>query len=219
MRLPPRAALFTVLLTPPEPCCLVSPCSCATCGNPMSERMRPSWCPGCKATPFCSQECHRVLYAQHRAVCSSMLTKPLLPSQVGAGFVAWGRAEGGKVRSMRLPSPAAHPWPASAAPGLSGFPPAHNYHLSCLPPCPDCAADGRRGAHGARRQRRVAAAGGAAPDGRGAAQLPGSCPGCRSRGRGGRVSGWRWRCSERPHPRQQGSAAQRPTPGSPWCAR
>ena len=33
---------------------------------------------------FCprSPECHRVLYAQHRAVCSSMLTKPLLPSQV-----------------------------------------------------------------------------------------------------------------------------------------
>eukprot|EP00887_Chlorella_sp_A99_P004904 scaffold4.g4904.t1 len=55
---------------------------CATCGNPMSDRMRPSWCAGCKATPFCSQECHRVLYAQHRAVCSSMLTKPLLPSQI-----------------------------------------------------------------------------------------------------------------------------------------
>ncbi|KAL4858921.1 hypothetical protein ACK3TF_001293 [Chlorella vulgaris] len=55
---------------------------CATCGNPMSERMRPSWCAGCKATPFCSQDCLRVLYAQHRGVCSSMLTKPLLPSQI-----------------------------------------------------------------------------------------------------------------------------------------
>jgi hypothetical protein len=58
----------------------------------MSERMRPSWCAGCKATPFCSQDCLRVLYAQHRGVCSSMLTKPLLPSQVsGSVWLLLGR--------------------------------------------------------------------------------------------------------------------------------
>lgn len=35
----------------------------------MSERMRPSWCLGCKATPFCSQvrSTHDLkLYAIHR---------------------------------------------------------------------------------------------------------------------------------------------------------
>lgn len=35
-----------------------------------------------QVTPFCSPECHHRLYHQHRGVCSSMLTKPLLPSQI-----------------------------------------------------------------------------------------------------------------------------------------
>ncbi|GAB4814432.1 hypothetical protein N2152v2_001478 [Parachlorella kessleri] len=55
---------------------------CATCGQPIPTEMRQRWCPVCKVTPFCSPECHHRLFQQHRGVCNSMLTKPLLPSQI-----------------------------------------------------------------------------------------------------------------------------------------
>jgi hypothetical protein len=55
---------------------------CAACGVPTPERARLVWCPGCRSVPFCGEGCARAAYAQHRAVCGSMLTKPLLISQV-----------------------------------------------------------------------------------------------------------------------------------------
>ncbi|KFM23721.1 hypothetical protein F751_0935 [Auxenochlorella protothecoides] len=55
---------------------------CASCSTAVSEARRQIiWCPGCKATPFCSGDCHRRLYPSHRGVCG-FWPRPLLPSQV-----------------------------------------------------------------------------------------------------------------------------------------
>ena len=55
---------------------------CAACGVALAEKGRFLWCHGCRTVPFCGEQCARVSYAQHRAVCGSMLTKPILVSQV-----------------------------------------------------------------------------------------------------------------------------------------
>lgn len=55
---------------------------CACCVAPLPEHARPLWCPGCHSVPFCGEACGRAAYAQHRAVCGSARTRPLLASQV-----------------------------------------------------------------------------------------------------------------------------------------
>lgn len=185
----------------------------ASCTQALHVSLSPSPCvTPCRLPTAClaPQECHRVLYAQHRAVCSSMLTKPLLPSQVGglacsmqccacmhsasgaaecyalgqAGQVpvlVWGL---GEMYACMHASPYAHQRTCNQ--------PLHPHALT-LPSPPaislpaDRAAHGGGGAHCARRRGRGTAAGRAPPDGRRAAQLPG---GGRRRGcgwRGGRV--------------------------------
>jgi hypothetical protein len=55
---------------------------CGGCGSATPERARLLWCNSCRAVPYCGEQCARMAYAQHHGVCGSMLTKPVLLSQV-----------------------------------------------------------------------------------------------------------------------------------------
>jgi hypothetical protein len=73
---------------------------CAACSQPLSEggrggAARPLWCPSCRAAPFCSERCARLLAPQHRAVCGQLLTRPLLLSQVALRCGLEAHAVGG----------------------------------------------------------------------------------------------------------------------------